>query len=91
MKLTAALALLSLAPAAAFAPLRGPAARRARPLPAVADPATLPQFAGYGKNQFAGTVADGYLQKQGLSVDDLKDPSWVTDKADGVAAAVLEW
>jgi len=51
----------------------------------------LPQFAGYGKNQFAGKVADGYLQKQGLSVDDLKDPSWVTDKADGVAAAVLEW
>jgi hypothetical protein len=103
MKFTAALALLlSLAPAAAFV---APSSRRAGALrpasvavaaEAVApvaprDPLTVPRFADYGKHQFAGGIADGYLRKQGLSAETLKDPTWVVDRADGVAAAVLEW
>jgi len=55
------------------------------------DPLTIPEFKDYGKNVFTGKVADGYLQKYGVSVDTLKDPKWVEESADAVAAAILEW
>jgi glutamine synthetase len=48
---------------------------------------------GIGENVFDGAVAEPYLKKQGLSLKDLKDPSWVRDiaKADKIAAAVAAW
>lgn len=55
------------------------------------DPLTLAEFKDYGKNVFTGKVADGYLKKYGVSVDTLKDPTWVENDADAVAAAILEW
>jgi len=105
MKLAAALVLLSLTLASAFVAPNNRGATSLRPFvghrhrattsfTAVAtakDPLDVPAFSDYGKNQFTGKVADGYLKKQGLSSDALKDPSWVTDQADKVAAAVLEW
>jgi len=102
MKLAAALFLLSLGSASAFAPnARGAVVKRqftdksTTSFAAVAsfakDPLTVPQFQDYGKNVFTGKVADGYLQKHGVSSDVLKDPKWVEEQADVVAAAVLEW
>jgi len=55
------------------------------------DPLTVPEFKDYGKNVFTGKVADGYLKKYGASVDTLKDPNWVNENSDAVAAAILEW
>jgi len=100
MKLS--LAVLALATtASAFAPsmptraTRQFTGRTASPLAATAsytkDPLTVPKFQDYGKNVFTGKIADGYLKKHGASSDILKDPTWVKDNADLVAAAVLEW
>lgn len=102
MKLTTALFLASLTSASAFAPnARGATSvrqfteRTTTSFAAVAsyakDPLTVPQFSDYGKHVFTGKIADGYLQKHGASSDILKDPTWVKDQADVVAAAVLEW
>jgi len=55
------------------------------------DPLTVPAFKDYGKNAFAGKVADEYLKKYGLDSSALKDPKWVNEKSDDVAAAILEW
>ena len=51
------------------------------------------ELKAYGKHVFIGAVAASYLKKQGADLSILDDPSWVTDgeKADIVAAAVLEW
>jgi len=49
------------------------------------------QYSDYGKNVFTGKVADEYLQKQGSSGKVLKDPSWVSDHSDDVAAAIVDW
>ena len=48
---------------------------------------------GYGENCFKGAVADSYLAKQGLPPGTLSNSEWMTDvdKADKVAAGVLEW
>lgn len=48
---------------------------------------------GLGENVFSGSVAEPYLQKHGLSLDTLKDPTWCQDsaKADAMASAVLDW
>jgi hypothetical protein len=55
------------------------------------NPYAIQGFEDYGKHCFTGRVADKYLKEQGLSVDTLKDPTWVKDRKDAVAAAVLEW
>jgi hypothetical protein len=51
----------------------------------------LAQFEDYGKNVFAGKVADEYLSKHGASGDVLKDPTWVNTHSDVVANAVFDW
>lgn len=51
----------------------------------------LEAYEDYGKSVFAGKVAEEYMQKQGVSADILKDPSWVKTHADTVAKAVLDW
>ena len=50
-------------------------------------------FKSYGKHIFTGKLADYYLKKNGSSVAEMEDPTWVKDrsKADKIAAAVLEW
>eukprot|EP00600_Ochromonadales_sp_CCMP1393_P006390 CAMPEP_0174968086 /NCGR_PEP_ID=MMETSP0004_2-20121128/7934_1 /TAXON_ID=420556 /ORGANISM="Ochromonas sp., Strain CCMP1393" /LENGTH=678 /DNA_ID=CAMNT_0016217271 /DNA_START=128 /DNA_END=2164 /DNA_ORIENTATION=- len=50
-------------------------------------------LAGLGENVFRGDIAKPYLEKQGLSADVLSDFTWASDKdrADKIAAAVLEW
>ena len=53
--------------------------------------ASLEAYDDYGKNVFAGKVADEYLQKQGASGDILKNPTWVKTHADVVANAVFDW
>jgi len=53
--------------------------------------AGIEQYEDFGKHVFTGKVADTYLLKHGASGDVLKDPKWVTDHADVVAAAVLDW
>lgn len=55
------------------------------------SPYSIPGFEKYGKHCFSGRVADSYLKQHGSSAAILKDPSWVKDKADLVAAAVLDW
>ena len=52
------------------------------------SPYSIPGFEKYGKHCFSGRVADSYLKQHGSSAAILKDPSWVKDKADLVAAAV---
>lgn len=52
---------------------------------------SLEQFDDYGKNVFAGKVADEYLSKHGQSAAILKDPTWVKNHADAVAMAVFDW
>ncbi|GFH60457.1 glutamine synthetase type III [Chaetoceros tenuissimus] len=59
--------------------------------PSEPDPYAVPGFEGYGKHCFAGRVADKYLRKQGASVATLKNPKWVTECPDTIAAAVLDW
>ena len=59
--------------------------------PPVLNPSKVPGFEDYGKHVFTGKLADKYLKKQGSSLSILKDPSWVKDSADIVAAAVLDW
>lgn len=59
--------------------------------PSAPDPYAVPGFEGYGKHCFAGRVADKYLRKQGASVATLKNPKWVTECPDTIAAAVLDW
>jgi len=56
----------------------------------IAPPATTD---GFGQNVFQGAVAEPYLQKHGLTLKALEDPSWCTDevKADAMAGAVLDW
>lgn len=51
----------------------------------------LPQFKSFGKNVFAGKVADEYLSRHGLSKKTLEDPTWVKNHSDAVANAVFEW
>jgi len=53
--------------------------------------ASLSQFEDYGKNVFAGKVADEYMKKYGSSGDVLKDPTWVNNHSDTVANAVFDW
>lgn len=50
-------------------------------------------FKGYGKHIFTGKLADYYLKKNGSSIEEMSDSTWVKDrpKADKIAAAVLEW
>jgi len=55
------------------------------------DPLTVPGLEDYGKNVFTGKVANKYLEKYGENGDTLKDPTWVTNKSDAVASAILEW
>lgn len=66
-------------------------ARRQVPRTAVRGMASLEQFEDYGKNIFAGKVANEYLSKHGASSDTLKDPTWVNTHADAVADAVFDW
>jgi len=49
------------------------------------------EFYSYGRHVFTGKVADEYLQRHGASGDVLKDPNWVKDHNDTVAAAVFDW
>ena len=49
------------------------------------------EFYTYGRNVFTGKVADEHLQRYGASGDILKDPNWVKDHNDIVAAAVFDW
>jgi|AntRauTorckE5430_2_1112549.scaffolds.fasta_scaffold05515_3 hypothetical protein len=55
------------------------------------DPYSVPGFENYGKHCFTGKLADKYLRKHGSTATLLKDPKWVKDEADVVAAAVLDW
>jgi len=55
------------------------------------DPYKVPGFENYGKHCFAGKVADNYLKKYGSTHSILKDPNWVKEDPDLVAAAVLDW
>mmetsp|Transcript_49176 Transcript_49176/g.73094 ORF Transcript_49176/g.73094 Transcript_49176/m.73094 type:complete len:729 (-) Transcript_49176:158-2344(-) len=55
------------------------------------DPLTVAGLEDYGKNVFTGKVANEYLTKYGVSTDTFKDPNWVNEKSDEVAAAILEW
>ena len=48
-------------------------------------------FYEYGRGVFSGKVADEYLQPHGASSEILKDPNWVKDHNDVVAAAVFDW
>jgi len=52
---------------------------------------TLDKYDCCGKALFKGTVADGYLKKQGLDASVLDDPSWTVNHADSVAKAVIDW
>ena len=52
---------------------------------------SLDQYEDYGKNVFAGKVAESYLSKHGASADILKDPTWVSTHSDTVAQAVFDW
>jgi glutamine synthetase len=47
--------------------------------------------AEFGSKAFTGDVADRYLKNHGESGALLKDYSWTANKADKVAAAVMEW
>jgi len=49
------------------------------------------EFASYGRHVFTGKVADEYLQRHGASGEILKDPAWVLNHNDTVAAAVFDW
>jgi len=49
------------------------------------------EFASYGRHVFTGKVADEYLQRHGASGEILKDPKWVQEHNDTVAAAVFDW
>jgi len=53
--------------------------------------ANLAAYEDFGKNVFAGKVADEYLQKHGVSAEILKEPNWVNTEADAVANAVFDW
>lgn len=53
--------------------------------------ASLDQYEEYGKNVFAGAVADEYLSKHGASGSLLDDPTWVQSNPDAVASAVFDW
>ena len=55
------------------------------------NPSTILAFKDYGRHVFTGKLADDYLKKYGSSGAILKDPNWVKDQAEVVAAAVLEW
>jgi hypothetical protein len=55
------------------------------------DPYKVPGFENYGKHCFVGKVADKYLKKYGSTHSILKDPNWVKEDPDLVAAAVLDW
>ena len=59
--------------------------------PPVLDPSQVPGFEDYRKHVFTGKLADKHLKKQGSSLSILNFPSWVKDRADTVAAAVLDW
>ena len=55
---------------------------------------TMASLAGYedfGKNVFAGAVADEYLKKHGSSIELLQNPTWVNTDSDTVANAVFDW
>jgi glutamine synthetase len=52
---------------------------------------SLAMYEDYGKAVFTGKVADEYLKKHGASGDILKDPAWVKNHSDTVAAAVFDW
>ena len=53
--------------------------------------ANLAAYQDFGKNVFAGKVADEYLKKHGASGAILKDPAWTVNHADTVANAVFDW
>ncbi|KAL7565243.1 hypothetical protein ACA910_014541 [Epithemia clementina (nom. ined.)] len=53
--------------------------------------ASLAGFEDFGKNVFAGTIAEEYLSRYGESKTLLEDPSWVKTHADTVANAVFDW
>ena len=55
------------------------------------DYSALEQYDHYGKDVFAGRVADEYLSRYGLNSQVLKDPTWVKNHADNVASAVFDW
>ena len=55
------------------------------------DPYSVPGCEHYGKHCFTGKLADKYLRKHGSSADILRDPKWIKNEADVVAAAVLDW
>jgi glutamine synthetase len=52
---------------------------------------SLDMYEDFGKAVFTGKVADEYLKKHGASGDILKDPAWVKNHSDTVAAAVFDW
>jgi glutamine synthetase len=66
------------------------AARRAAVAPKNAR-AMSGDMDAYGSQCFVGAVADKYLKKHGESAALLEDPSWVSTKADKVAAALKDW
>jgi len=47
----------------------------------------------YGDHVFKGAVAEPYLERYGLTLADLEDPSWCLDaiKPDVMARAVADW
>jgi len=67
------------------------AARRANALAPKNARAMSSDMDGYGSMCFVGAVADKYLKKHGESAALLEDPSWVSTKADKVAAALVDW
>ena len=52
---------------------------------------SLAGYEDFGKNVFAGAVADEYLKKHGSSIEILKNPTWVNTDSDIVANAVFDW
>ncbi|XRB03174.1 glutamine synthetase [Pycnococcus provasolii] len=76
-------------------PSSGGGINKVSPSPVDSHSMASPLFTteGYGENVFKGNIAAKYLKKQGLTVDDLNDSSWVKNpkKADQIAAAVLDW
>ena len=48
---------------------------------------------GYGEHLFKGSVADSFLEKQGLPAGTMDSGDWTKDiaKADKVAAGVMDW
>jgi len=67
------------------------AARRAAVAPKNARSMSMGEMDAYGSQCFIGAVADKYLKKHGESAALLEDPSWVSTKADKVAAALKDW